>query len=97
MVSSRPTGELGDRGDADGWMDEEADVLPVGSATSSAGREVEIAARGERDKGAIGACQGVGASRARGCRLAIRREAGEGIVAGPRRLALPCFLFFRLW
>jgi hypothetical protein len=68
-------------------MDEEADVLPVGSATSRAGGEVEIAAREGRDKGAIGACQGVGASRARGCRLAIRREAREGIPAGPRRLA----------
>lgn len=78
------------------WMDEEADVLPVESATSSAGEEVEInsGAGGDRrgTKGAIGACQGVGASRARGCRLAIRREAGEGIVSGataPRLTLLP--------
>ena len=58
----------------------------MGSATGCSGGEVEIG--GAR---AIGACQGVGAgrSRGRGCRLPIRREVMEGILAGPRRPALP--------
>ena len=60
---------------------------PVGSATGSAGGEVEIG--GAR---AIGACQGVGAGRSRGCRLPIRREVMEGILAGPRRPRLTLFV-----
>ena len=63
---------------------------PVESATSSAGGEVEIAAREERDRAHV---RGVGASRSRGCRLPIHREAGEGILAGPRRPRLTLFVW----
>jgi hypothetical protein len=81
----------------DRWMDEEADVLPVGSATSSAGGEVEIAARGERDMWARSAhVREWGRAAHVGAASRFAERPGRGLFRGPRRLALPCFLF-RFW
>jgi hypothetical protein len=67
----------------------------VESATSGGEGEVEIGERVEGDVcRAIEACQGVGASRSRGCLIPIRRELMPGILPGPRR---PRLTLFFMW